>query len=194
MDSDEDDGILRSFRKGGDGGSPEAVRRLHERIFRLAWRICGDAGLAEEAAARALAKVWSRAGQWREESAAGTWIYRLAVRTILDVQRGERRWWRRWKTGTSVSSGADSAADGRPGPAEQIEDREQRRMASERIREALEQLEPADRALVHLYYFESRGLPEIAEILEVGRDALKMRLSRARSRLRVILEPDHEPD
>ena len=44
----------------------------------------------------------------------------------------------------------------------------------------------SDRALVHLYYYENRGLAEIEGILGVGRDALKMRLARARKRLRQL--------
>jgi RNA polymerase sigma-70 factor (ECF subfamily) len=189
LDADEDDRILRCYRQGDEPASPEAVRRLHERIFRLAWRMSGDVALAEEAAAEALVKIWRNAKQWREESAAGTWIYRLAVRTIFDFDRGQRRWRRRWASVPAVA-----AVDGRPGPAEAAEGREHHDARSARLHEALAQLGPADRGLVHLYYFENRSLPEIAEILKVNRDALKMRLVRARAKLRTILVTDDAHD
>ena len=50
------------------------------------------------------------------------------------------------------------------------------------------ELNEKDRVLVHLYYFEQWNLTEIASILDTTRDALKMRLSRARKRMRQLLE------
>jgi len=41
---------------------------------------------------------------------------------------------------------------------------------------------------VHLYYYEQWSLAEIASVLDTTRDALKMRLARARKRMRQILE------
>src|SRR5262249_44807945 len=150
-----------------------------QRIFRLACRVTGDAALAEEATAHALLKVWTNAWQWRGEAGAGTWIYRIALRTVLDVQRSQRRWWRRW-------SAPMPAALRHPerGPAEQLLEREDQDQASGRIHAALQQLSEPDRALVHLYYFEERALGEIESILGVPRENLKMRLARARQRLR----------
>ena len=70
----------------------ELVRRLEDRVYRLAYRVVGDAALAEEATVAAFYKVWTKAGQWRGDANADTWIYRVAVRTVLDLRRGRRRW------------------------------------------------------------------------------------------------------
>lgn len=144
----------------------------------------GNAALAEEATAAALLKIWTRCGKWRRESSARTWIYRLAVRTILDTLRGQKRWWRRWLglTADVVDAAANATA--------RLEKQEEEKKTTARIQDALAQLEPADRALVHLYYFEDQSLPEIEAILGVSRDALKTRLARARQRLKGILQAD----
>jgi RNA polymerase sigma-70 factor (ECF subfamily) len=183
MSLDDSDQLLRRCQQGDETALGEIVRRYQERIFRLAWRVSGDAALAEEATAQALLKIWDRAGQWRGEASAGTWIYRLAVRTVLDVQRSQRRWWRRW-------SGAVPRVvrDPQHAPPAQLLAREQQ----EQIRLALAQLAENDRVLVHLYYFEERGLGEIEAILGVARETLKMRLSRARQKLRTWLEGGDE--
>jgi RNA polymerase sigma-70 factor (ECF subfamily) len=162
------------------------VRLFEGPIFRLACRVTGDPARAEEATADALARVWTKAGQWRGESAAGTWIYRVALRTVLDGRRSLRRWWP-W-----APPPAD-LPDPRPGPAPAAIDDERRDRVAREIRAALGRLSEADRALVHLYYFEQRGLAEIAEILDATRDALKMRLARARDRLRELLRDCDEP-
>jgi RNA polymerase sigma-70 factor (ECF subfamily) len=145
----------------------------------------GDTSLAEDAAAATFVKLWTRCGSWRGESAVSTWLYRLAVRTALDVQRSQRRWWRRF-----VSAPAERLPDPRADVAGQAADLDEQAALARKLGRALGELTEPDRALVHLYYFEQRGLAEIAEILDCSADALKMRLARARKRLRRILDPD----
>lgn len=177
---DGSDELLRRCQARDESALRELVRGYQAQIFRLAWRVLGDAALADEATAQALEKVWSKARQWQGRCAAGTWIYRVAYRTILDAQRSRRRWWGRWRAWPF------GLVDRQPGPAET----QQRHEVAARVHRALEELTPADRALVHLYYFENQGLPEIEPILSASRDALKMRLARARQRLRDLLQED----
>jgi RNA polymerase sigma-70 factor (ECF subfamily) len=186
---DDDRRLLRLCQQGDEAALSELVRRYQERVFRLAWRMLGDASLADEAAALTFVKLWTKCGSWRGESAVSTWLYRLAVRATLDVRRGQRRWWRRF-----VSEPPQSAADPLADAAVEVADRDEQAAAVRRIGQALSELSEADRALVHLYYFEQRGLAEIAGILGASADALKMRLARARKRLRLILEPDFTGD
>ncbi len=178
---DEADELLRRCQRGDESALAEIVRLYQERIFRLAYRVTGDAALAEDATAEALAKIWMRARQWRGDARAGTWIYQVALRTVLDQRRA---WQRRLRLWLSLPA---ELTDSQAGPAEKTIDAERRRFAARRIQEAFAQLSDKDRALAHLYYFEQRSLAEIATILDTTRDALKMRLARARRRLRELL-------
>jgi RNA polymerase sigma-70 factor (ECF subfamily) len=179
---DGDDELLRRCQQGEETALDGLVRRYQQRIFHLACRVLGDAALAEEATAQTLVKIWSRCGQWRGQSAAGTWIYRIAVRTVLDVQRSQNRWWRRWARPVPVEM-----HDGRPQPDEAASEREQLQQRERRVQAALRQLPETDRVLVHLYYFEKKTLGEIEMILGVPKGNLKMRLARARQKLRSLL-------
>lgn len=183
---DDADELLRRCQRGEESALGALVRLFEERIFRLACRMLGDAALAEEAAADAFVKVWVRAGQWRGDAAAGTWIYQVAYRTILDARKRQRRWWRLW------APPDEEARDPRPGPAERAAEADHQQQAHRRLQEALGELSAEDRGLVHLYYFEERGLAEVAAILSVGRDALKTRLARTRRKLRDLLKDFHE--
>lgn len=178
---DHGDELLRRCQAGDEAALGVLVRGYQERIFRLAWRMLGDADLADDATARVLEKVWSKSGQWQGRSSAGTWIYRVAFRTILDVQRSRQRWWARWRPWQL------RLADHRSDPAQGMEQQE----TAARVQKAMDELTPADRALVHLYYFENQGLADIEPVLGVKRDVLKMRLARARERLRKRLEDEH---
>lgn len=186
---DDCDELLRRCQHGDQRALTDLVRGFQERIYRLAFGVTNDAALAEEAAAQALLKVWNKAGQWSGQSRASTWIYRLALRTVLDVQRGQRRWWKRWS-----APGLSLLRDRRPGPAEQVQRQDERDEQSRRLHAALQQLTDSDRALVHLYYFESKGLAELETILGTPRENLKMRLARARQRLRSLLKDPDEAD
>ncbi len=181
-----DDELLRRCQEGDERALAALVRANQTRIFQLADRVLGNAVLAEEATAQAFFKVWVRCGQWRRHASAGTWIYRVAMNAILDVRRSQTRWWRRWSTHPM-----GTPCDPRPGPADAVGDVEESARRTQRVRDALLCLSESDRALLHLYYFEGRKLAEIEAILEVPQTSLKMRLARARERLRRVWE-NHE--
>jgi RNA polymerase sigma-70 factor (ECF subfamily) len=181
---DDTASLLRKCQRGDASALTQLVRRLEGRIYQLARRVVGDAALAEEATVVVLYKIWTKAGQWRGDTNAETWIYRIAVRTVLDLRRGRRRWWSRF--GAAIS---DNEAERRPGPAEKVVESEEALRREQRLQQALAQLGEADRALIHLYYSEERSLPELEEILGTNSATLKMRLARARARLRAMWEP-----
>lgn len=178
---DASDTLLRRCQRGDQAALAELVHLYQDRIFRLAVRVLGNASAAEEASAAALVKLWNKCRQWRGESSAATWIYRLALRTILDSRRGRRRWLLRWGTPLLESPTAE------PDPPESLIARDERVRKERQVAAALRELSPEDRALVHLFYYEGRSLGEIAAILGVRRAALKMRLVRTRERLRKLL-------
>ncbi len=188
MSSEQADQLLRRCQQGDESALDELVRLYQDRVYQLAYRALGDAALAQEATADAFLKVWNKAGQWRGQAGAATWIYQVAVRTVLDTRRSRRRWWQRWSAPLP-----EVVADGRPEPAEQLAHGEAQQQQEQRLHEALAQLSQEDRVLIHLYYFEDRSLPEIETILGVGRATLKTRLARARQRLRDRLEQPDEP-
>src|SRR4051812_47788780 len=113
MAAEEADQLLRRCQQGDETALDELVHLYQDRVFQLAVRALGDPALAQEATADALLKVWTKAGQWRGDAGAATWIYQVAVRTVLDARRSRRRWWQRW-----AGPSPDAVADGRPEPAE----------------------------------------------------------------------------
>lgn len=184
-----DDDLLRRCQRGDEAALSELIRRHQDRLFRVAFQVLRDPGRAEDAVADAFSTVWSRCGNWRGEG-AGTWIYRVAYRIVLDHTRSRRRWWRLFREKVSDSVDGADGADGVGGMGEPLHDlaeRDARIHSAQRLERAMETLTPEDRILLHLHYFEEQSLAEIAVVLQASRDALKMRLSRARARLREVL-------
>ena len=167
----------------------DLVQCYQARIFRLAYRVFGDSARAEEVTADALATVWERCRSWRGESQAGTWIYQVAWRVVLDHQRSLRRWWRFWELDGIAESPVSKQLD----PSTAFAEQDEREAIARQVLEAIGKLPVEDRVLIHMHYYEQQSLAEIALVLGVSRDALKMRLSRARQKLRAFLGDKHEP-
>lgn len=179
----DDEELLRRCQRGDDTALETLAQRFQERLFRLAYRVLSDEARAEEATVDALTVVWDRCRSWRGESRAATWIHQVAWRVILDHQRARGRGWRFWEREASAEARAGEELD----PPLAIAAREERELNQQRVALALGKLSADERALVHLHYFEDLSLAEIAVILGVSRDALKMRLSRTRDKLRPLL-------
>jgi RNA polymerase sigma-70 factor, ECF subfamily len=180
---DDANELLRRCQRGDESALARLVEQFGGRVFRLAWRMLGDHGRAEEASADVFVKLWTTARQWRGDADAATWTYRVAYHTILDHRRRKQR---------PTVPPAAALVDPRPGPLERSVRTEEEEQASRRVHEAMSQLSEPDRALVHLYYFEQLKLAEIGEIIGATRDVLKMRLSRARQKLRELIGDEEQ--
>jgi RNA polymerase sigma-70 factor (ECF subfamily) len=67
-----------------------------------------------------------------------------------------------------------------------------RRELQDRLRKALDEMDPLDREVLALRHFEELGNNEVAEILGIGKDAASKRHVRALKRLREILTDRQE--
>ncbi len=74
-------------------GDPEAFGVLYDQhapwlLVRLRQRTA-DPGLADQVAQETFLVVWRDAGRFRGRGAVGAWIWGIAIRRLLDVQRGD---------------------------------------------------------------------------------------------------------
>ena len=86
----------------------------------------------------------------------------------------------------SVAQLVDRLVTDGTSPSRQMVRKERR----ERVREALDQMEPHDREVLVLWYLEQLAVPEIAAILELSESGVKSRHRRALMRLTGVLTPD----
>lgn len=133
----------------------------------------------EELTQDILFKAWTKKDSYRPEWAPATWIYRLARNLCIDTQRKVQR-----------SQGKQEALDEAQGasPVYQPENHFASLESSREVRNAVETLEQTDRELLYLIYSEEQSFREAALILGTPEGTLKSRLSRARAKLRTILE------
>ena len=153
----------------GDHGAFDAIMLRHEdRVFSVCLRIVGDRDRALDATQETFLTVFRKAGQFKGDSALGTWIYRIAVNTCYDQLRKAKR--RRTDpipdhldpVDPSAESAIDSAAL-RP-----------------EIQAALDKLPTDFRAAIVLSDIEGMSMAEVAQVLGVPAGTVKSRLFRGR--------------
>ena len=180
----EDEEDLRLIERVLREGTPEAFRPLYERyrdrVYSTAYRITGDAGLAQDVTHDVFVQVYERLGQFRRRSRFSSWLYRVAVNRATDVarRRGRERWLFAGRVGEPGAE-AEVPAAHEGGPAQVVESAE----LAEEVARAVGELSLKLRAVVVLRYFEGLSYQEIAEVIGRSVGTVKSRLSRAHGRL-----------
>jgi len=164
--------LLKACRSGDPGAFEELVRRTQHRVYALAYRLVGDRGEAEDVAQEAYLRVFRSLGGFRQEARFETWLHRIVVNAALSHLR------RRGRFGDLVR---DAGTDPEPPPAPPAQDRAVDR---DLIRRALEELPAGSRTTLVLYEMYGLSCREIGEELGVSEGAVKVRLHRARRRLK----------
>jgi RNA polymerase sigma-70 factor (ECF subfamily) len=155
-------------------------------ILRYLERMTGDPDLAEDLAQETFARVARGLDQFRGESKLTTWLYRIATNAFLDHRR--RLGTRTTEVPTmDLDILPDESSDiGDPTPKlpdRLLDDSEMGRC----VREFVDGLPPEHRAVIVLHDLEGFKNREIAEILGYSLGATKVRVHRARQRLREVL-------
>jgi RNA polymerase sigma-70 factor (ECF subfamily) len=181
-----DESLLRRSAAGDTAAFRELFDRYEPLLTSFLVRALGSPEDAEEAVSDAFLKLWRSAPTYRAEATVRTWLFRIAHHTAIDVLRRRRR---QPVVDTSITVADDW--DARLADTPELINPEaamlagyQRARDQQALRLALTQLEPSERTLVALYYFEGCSYAQIREIMGASLACIKSRLYRARQRLR----------
>jgi RNA polymerase sigma-70 factor (ECF subfamily) len=156
-------------------GDPTAERALYDahvdRVFRLAYRMTGDAVLAQDFTQDAFIKAFDKLGSFRGEAALSTWLHSVAVSVVINGLR--RR--------TRIRSRELEIEDPEP-LAEPRAPRDAGLMV--RLGRAVDQLSEILRVVFVMHDLEGYKHREIADILGIPEGTSRARLARAREELR----------
>ena len=141
---------------------------------------------AEELTQETYARALERIGQLRDPRAALAWLYRIATTVSLDRLRQRRPPTVPLDEDALSSEAAERAPDGNPEPS-LLDALEQSEM-SECVQGYLAALPDDYRIAILLHDAHGLSNPEIAELLGCSLATIKIRVHRARARLRETLE------
>jgi RNA polymerase sigma-70 factor (ECF subfamily) len=184
MESDNKTGIDLDFQSIYKTFHPKIVRYLAHMV---GW--CDAEDLTQEV----FVKVNQALSSFKGKSRVSTWIYRIATNSALDKLRSPsfRQTGRKSLSGDSIGEGEIDIIDKNAWTGENtpsVETSVVRKEMNQCIRGVVEKLPENYRAVVILSELEGFRDDEIAEILGVSIHTAKIRLHRARARLKKDLE------
>lgn len=178
-DSVLDDATLVARSRDGDMQSYEAlVRRYQGPMYRLALRMLGSTGDAEDAVQDVFLTAWRRLPQLQEDRAFVGWLYRTTTNRCLNVIRARR-------------PRADVELDERESPNTRTRPEHAAEVSEQltALRRALTGLTGEQRACWLLREVHGRSYEEIAQTLGTTIQAVRGRISRARAQLAEVMAP-----
>lgn len=173
----------------------ELVRENIGWMLGLAGRILDDPDLAKDAVQLAFSKVHLKLAQFEGRSQLKTWMHRIVVNEALMILRRKKRAneqsidhllpnFDAHGLRIEVPSNAD-------GTSETILYTKQ---TTAIVRETIAELPASYRVVLQLRDIEEMSTAEVAEVLGISETNVKVRLHRARSALKKLLEPMFDGD
>ncbi|MWB78943.1 RNA polymerase sigma factor [Pseudooceanicola sp. 216_PA32_1] len=177
LDELDDDALLVLFANGDGTAARLLTRRLAPRVLNHAARLTGDRAEAEDVTQEAMLRLWRIAPDWRRgEARVTTWLYRVTANLCTDRLRRRRG-------GTAPLDSVPEPEDEHPGVAETMQDRAR----MDALQQALDGLPERQRQAVVLRHIEGMTNPEIAEIMEIGVEAVESLTARGKRALATAL-------
>lgn len=170
-----DEALLILYANGDPAAARALTLRLTPRVLAYGARMLGDRAEAEDVAQEAMLRLWRIAAEWRQgEAKVATWLYRVAANLCTDRLRRRR--------GVALDD-APEPEDGAPSAlAGMIEGDRMRALDG-----ALAQLPERQRQAVVLRHIEGMTNPDIAEIMEIGVEAVESLTARGKRALAALL-------
>ncbi|NIO16521.1 MAG: sigma-70 family RNA polymerase sigma factor [Deltaproteobacteria bacterium] len=161
---------------------------FHPRINRYLTRLVGQSE-ADDLTQEVFVKVSRGLSDFRGDAKLSTWVYRIATNVAMDRLRSMSAGPAISKTSVSEEGKAFEDRDLWTGEKKPSMDRQMiREEMSECVHEFIDRLPESYRAVVLLSEVEGLKNREIAEVLGISLDTVKIRLHRGRSKLKEELE------
>ena len=155
-------------------------RDLRQPVLNYLFRLLGDAEQAEDVSQDSFVKIYRALSGLPADANARAWVYRIATNAAYDALRRRRliRWLPLLRQ-ADEDDGYERCEVGLPEAANEMAQLEQHLD----VQAALNRLPTDLRTPLLLYSYQGLNTAEIAEIMQISRSAVKMRLQRARQLL-----------
>ncbi|HZX59527.1 MAG TPA: sigma-70 family RNA polymerase sigma factor [Mucilaginibacter sp.] len=173
--------LIEQTLAGNQAAYADLVRRHQRFVFTLALRFSKNREDAEEIAQDCFIKAYRSLSAFQKQSKFSTWLYTIVYTTAMTFLRKKR-------------VDTDSIDD--ENMYIQLENQSsglknnlaESKSRSYYLQQAISQLLPDDAAIITLFYMGEQSLEEISQALGIEANTVKVKLFRARQRLKEKLE------
>jgi RNA polymerase sigma factor (sigma-70 family) len=176
---DKDLLLIDRILRGETPAYRELVTRHKDYAFTISFRILNNREEAEEAAQDAFVRAFNGLQNFNREAKFTTWFYRVVMNAALTIQQKKKIATEdidNVHTNSTLLRGSDST--------DNMKRQEQRYY----IKAALKQLSSDDVTMITLFYLKEQSLEEIADIVGIETNTVKVKLHRARKRLADVMQ------
>lgn len=177
----DDRELVRRAQQEDQEAFEELVRRHQHRVFAVAGGILRRREDVEDIAQQVFVKAYFSLKRFDQRAAFSTWLYKITVNECWDLLRKKKVRPLVYESDLSEEQARQViSAEEKGGGGPDISDRLE---ARERVERLLDGLDERDRLMLILKEVEGFAVEEIAEVLELNANTVKVRLFRARRRI-----------
>lgn len=164
-------------------GNPKAQYQLYnlysKQMLNISHRIVNDRMEAEDVLQESFINAFSRLESYRGEASFGSWLKRIVINRSLNVVRKKKHYF-------------EEINDELMKVDKEEEVEEEVEYTVQDIHQAMKQLPDGYRVIFSLYMFENMSHNEIAEQLDISVNTSKSQLSRARKKMKELMQQNKE--
>jgi RNA polymerase sigma-70 factor, ECF subfamily len=177
----DDRELVRRAQREDKEAFEELIRRHQHRVFAVAGGIVRRREDVEDIAQQVFVKAYFSLKRFDQRAAFSTWLYKITVNECWDMLRKKKVRPLVYEADLSEEQARQVLSSAEKGKEEpDISDRLEARQRVERL---LEGLDERDRLMLILKEVEGFSIEEIAEVLDLNANTVKVRLFRARRRV-----------
>ncbi|WP_454804173.1 RNA polymerase sigma factor [Mucilaginibacter phyllosphaerae] len=166
---------------GNQSAYADLVKRHQRFVFTLALRFAKGREDAEEIAQDCFIKAYRSLSSFQQQSKFSTWLYSIVYTTAMTSLRKKR-------VDTASIDDDESYIQIEGKPSGYDEHNVENKSRSYYLNQAIAQLLPDDATIITLFYKGEQSLEEIAQAMGIEANTVKVKLFRARQRLKEKLE------
>ena len=144
------------------------ISKYHKSLFGAALGVLADFDEADDAVQETFIRYYNSDLEFNDESHLKAWLLRVVINCFRDVRKS---YWKRNRVSLEEISDIP------------FETEENRSLFKEVMA-----LPDKYRAIIHLFYYEDMSVKDIASVMSLSEDCVKMRLSRGRELLKKSLK------
>ncbi len=175
-------------REGDESAFGEIVRRYSPRVFYIASRFFRQRSQVEESAQEVFLKAYTRLADYEGRGSLEGWLTRIATTTCLNLLRSAQR--RPEMSLTDLTTEESKWMEDRllDSAARHHRSQEDSLIAADLADKVLDKLSPEDRLALILIDGDEASVKEVAEMTGWSESKVKVRVFRARRRMREAVE------
>ncbi|APD06179.1 putative RNA polymerase sigma factor [Flavobacteriaceae bacterium UJ101] len=164
--------LLRKCASGDRKAQLELYKKYAQGMFKVSFSIVRNSALAEDVVQEAFISIFKNLNSFKGEVTFGAWMKRIVINKSISALKKEKRF------------------DFETELEEFVEETnwEESKIDLIRLKQCMQQLSDKDHTIISLYYLEGYDHAEIAEILNISYDNSRTILSRAKVKLKNLIE------